>query len=243
MPPKRRDPAAEAEAATQESKRFKKVIDESAEDFLCPITLALPLDPVTAEDGMTYERSAIADWIAKGNGKSPKTNEPMGRRLFPATHVKSMIERLVKSGALTGDKAEAWQKRLADEEEVRKWRVWAEAGDTSAMYMMGLFHIAASHGVKKDEAAAIRWFQRAADAGHAEALFELGDCYCRGVGVGKNASLGFVHITQAAMMGSKYGAEWLHEAFRDGERDLPKDPKQSEFWKNFGRNFVCAKKN
>ena len=67
---------------------------------------------MTALDGHIYERAAIEEWIAKGNGKSPKTNEPMGRKLLPAPHVKSMIERMVKSGALTGDKADAWQERL-----------------------------------------------------------------------------------------------------------------------------------
>ena len=40
-------------------KRFRSAIDESLDEFLCPITHSLPLEPVLAEDGKVYERSAI----------------------------------------------------------------------------------------------------------------------------------------------------------------------------------------
>ena len=39
-------------------KRYKQAIDGMAEEFVCPITQELPVDPVTAEDGRVYERSA-----------------------------------------------------------------------------------------------------------------------------------------------------------------------------------------
>ncbi|CAF0780593.1 unnamed protein product [Adineta steineri] len=42
--------------------------------LVCPITFALFHDPVVAEDGHTYERSAIIDWIQR-NGTSPLTRE------------------------------------------------------------------------------------------------------------------------------------------------------------------------
>ena len=102
--------------------RSMEGLPEPPNSIVCPITMALPLDPVTAADGFVYERSAVADWIAKGNGKSPKTNLPMGDALLPAPHVKNMIKRMVESGALSGDKAEAWTPALADQEEVREMR-------------------------------------------------------------------------------------------------------------------------
>ena len=42
-------------------------------DWLCPITLSVMRDPVIAEDGHSYERSAITEWF-QHNNTSPKTN-------------------------------------------------------------------------------------------------------------------------------------------------------------------------
>jgi hypothetical protein len=41
----------------------------------CPITLELFVDPVLADDGHTYERSAIIEWIKYHNGTSPMTRQ------------------------------------------------------------------------------------------------------------------------------------------------------------------------
>ena len=119
MAPKR---AARAQADEQ-CKRYRKSVDEAVEEFVCPITTELPIDPVTAEDGRVYERSAIAEWIARpGVLKSPMTKEVMGPRLFPAKQVRNVIEQMVRTGAISGPLADAWSKKLAEEEEVRKMR-------------------------------------------------------------------------------------------------------------------------
>ena len=55
MPAKR----AAADAATaEEAKRYKSAIDAIADEFVCPITQELPLDPVTADDGRIYAQAA-----------------------------------------------------------------------------------------------------------------------------------------------------------------------------------------
>ena len=56
MPPKRA--AEESQEETQASKRYRQAIDDVAEEYVCPITAELPVDPVTAEDGRCYERHA-----------------------------------------------------------------------------------------------------------------------------------------------------------------------------------------
>lgn len=43
----------------------------------CPITLELFVDPVLAEDGHTYERAAIVEWIKHHHGTSPLTRQPL----------------------------------------------------------------------------------------------------------------------------------------------------------------------
>ena len=85
MPPRKRAATA-ATATKEEHKRFRSAIDEMAEELVCPITQELPVDPVTAEDGRVYERSAIEAHIRGRSAealKSPITNEPMGPRLLP----------------------------------------------------------------------------------------------------------------------------------------------------------------
>jgi Mg-chelatase subunit ChlD len=49
--------------------------------FICPITQVTMTDPVIAQDGHTYERSAIKEWL-KNNDKSPMTREKMGKTLI-----------------------------------------------------------------------------------------------------------------------------------------------------------------
>ena len=44
---------------TEQCKRFRSAIDKSINEFICPITQELPIDPVIAEDGNVYERVAI----------------------------------------------------------------------------------------------------------------------------------------------------------------------------------------
>jgi len=125
MPPKRaaQDALAETEAVV---KRYRQAIDDVADEYVCPITAELPIDPVTAEDGRCYERHAIEEWFAKapnqfqGQVKSPVTNAPMGKRLVPAVQVRNTLKRLVASGAISGSKADAWKKAMAEEAE--RWK-------------------------------------------------------------------------------------------------------------------------
>ena len=62
MPLKR----AREEEATEQLKRTKSAVDEAFAELVCPITQSLPIDPVTAEDGRIYERSAIQGTLARG---------------------------------------------------------------------------------------------------------------------------------------------------------------------------------
>jgi serine/threonine protein kinase len=49
---------------------------DKLQNLVCPITFSFFVDPVVAEDGHTYERKAITDWIQR-NGTSPLTRKPI----------------------------------------------------------------------------------------------------------------------------------------------------------------------
>jgi len=63
------------------------------EEFICPITQAIMVDPVLGSDGRTYEHSAITEWL-RTHTTSPITREPMtAASLTPNYALRSMIER------------------------------------------------------------------------------------------------------------------------------------------------------
>ena len=64
VPAKRAAPE-ETQAETQTEKRYLQTIDEVAEEYMCPITFELPIDPVIAEDDRCYERCAIEEWFER----------------------------------------------------------------------------------------------------------------------------------------------------------------------------------
>ena len=230
-------------------KKHKVALNAIAEEFLCPITQALPVQPVMAEDCKIYERDAILDWFAEkaGAATSPSTGAAMGTKLLPAVQARNTIESLIQSGAIEGELAEAWQEasaeKRADETLVKEWRAKAEGGDGDAMWRLGECYKFGLFGVAVDEAQACAWFERSAAARDPKGLASFGDCLLR-AGVRKwvgaqfpvrssafqDIALGLMNMTQAAELGSDFGAYALGEAFFFGNYGLPKDPVRARFW-------------
>ena len=64
--------------------------------LLCPITRVPFVDPVIADDGRTYERSAIEHWFSMGHHTSPLTAVAISTRLIPNRSLKDEVERLLE---------------------------------------------------------------------------------------------------------------------------------------------------
>ena len=233
MPPKR--PASEDTHAEtlQACKRYRQAIDDVAEEYVCPITAELPIDPVTAEDGRCYERCAIEEWFSRQpepQVKSPVTNEPMGRRLLPAVQVRNTLKRLVESGAISGSKADAWKKAMAEEAEVAAIRAKAEGGDATAMRRLGFAYHDGKRGLKRDREQAFTWFKRAADLKDVSAVAACGLAYLYGEGVKRNQVRGAAMLGEAAGMGSDVACGVLGMANSDGKYGFDKDPQEASRW-------------
>lgn len=70
------------------------------EDFLCPITQELMIDPVATADGQIYERRAIEQWLEKSD-KSPLTNLPLKNKdLIAIPFVKNQIQSFFKNAQI-----------------------------------------------------------------------------------------------------------------------------------------------
>ena len=200
------------DAASSMASKYRESLDGAANEFLCPITQELPVEPVTAMDGKVYERWAIEDWFRQGNGNSPMTNQPMSRQLLPATHVRNSLELMVKSGALTGEKVDAWQKKLKDEQSIAKLLEKAQAGDVRSMERLG-----DKLDMQEKYADALAWFQRGADAGSMACLTMLGRYHVYGLGGGeRQLALGVVMVTEAATNGNEHACWLLGYWFKNG---------------------------
>jgi TPR repeat protein len=225
MPPKRGRSAA-LEDETAQLRRHKSAFEEAMNEFLCPITFSLPVDPVTAEDGNVYERSAIEEWL-KQQRKSPVTNLAMGTRLQPALRVKNMIRTMVASGALTGDKVDAWKLKLEEEEVVAEVLREAEAGDGKAMWVLGVWYELGENGLAEDKAKAFEWYEKSHEAGDATGACFLASCYLYGDGVPKCLARASTLMSQAAERGSKAACCNLGLAYAKGDWGFPKDEKMA----------------
>jgi U-box domain len=222
MPPKRDRSAAEAEDETVQLRRHKSATEEAFAELVCPITFSLPVDPVTAEDGNVYERSAIKEWL-KHKHKSPVTNLAMGVKLLPALRVKNMIRAMVASGALTGDKVDAWKLKLEEEEEVAETLRKAEAGDAAAMYDLGLWFGHGLKGLAKDLAKVLEWYKKSHEAGNASGTGGFALCYLLAYGVPKCFARGATLLSEAAARGSKDACYILGFVYAKGLAGFPKD--------------------
>ncbi|GMI47001.1 hypothetical protein TrCOL_g11130 [Triparma columacea] len=215
------------------SRRISGVVDSIADNWLCPITLELPIDPVMAEDGKIYERSAIEQWL-RTKRTSPSTNNPMEGRLFPAPQAKSTIEALVKSGAVSDDKAKAWKTKLENEEKVKKWREAllqaAEGGDANAMRQLGTSYSYGLNGLPIDKKQAREWLKRGAELGNVACMGVYGVYLLRGIGGDVVTALGMFYISRAAQGGCCLSYLQLGRGFAKGSYGLPQDTAQARIW-------------
>ncbi|KAG7355153.1 U-box domain containing protein [Nitzschia inconspicua] len=76
------------------SSSSEDVVDDVPEEFLCPLTLCVMKDPVVSKDGISYDRTAIVKWLAKGNQSCPLTRQPMTlSSLAPDNRLRKCIQQ------------------------------------------------------------------------------------------------------------------------------------------------------
>lgn len=82
-------------------------------EFCCPITTDIMHDPVVAEDGFTYERSAIERWMVQGNMTSPMTKEDFSphRLPYPNFILKQLITEFVSESSNIRNESDSGQSR------------------------------------------------------------------------------------------------------------------------------------
>eukprot|EP01090_Pellita_catalonica_P018752 TRINITY_DN6156_c0_g1_i1.p1 TRINITY_DN6156_c0_g1~~TRINITY_DN6156_c0_g1_i1.p1 ORF type:complete len:750 (+),score=175.71 TRINITY_DN6156_c0_g1_i1:2062-4311(+) len=116
----------ESEEKIEEQKKADAE-QEIPEEFCCPITQDIMTDPVIAEDGHTYERKSIKEWVDK-HGTSPMTREKISKDILIVNRVlRSQIETF-QEGLPEGEKPKKSGRKTAS---IQKVAAGSENTDTS----------------------------------------------------------------------------------------------------------------
>jgi hypothetical protein len=83
---------------------------DAPEDFVCPLTHELLIDPVVAACGYSYQRKSFEEWVAKCRAKglqltSPKTGARMEGHMVTNRLLKHQVEDYIEA------RREAWRQR------------------------------------------------------------------------------------------------------------------------------------
>jgi len=245
MPSTRTKRAREGEGGREQADAAPRneAIEDLIESWTCPITYALLFDPVEAEDGRLYERAAIEEYLERKADqvmvKSPITNEDMGKRLVPATHVKNAIASLVEAGQVDAETTAVWKQARANLAQVTALRAKAERGDPHAMGRLGFSYRDGTRGLRKDPVEAFKWFKMAADRNDPPAATSCGVAYINGAGVARNHTRGICMITVAATLGSEHACSVLGWANECGHHGFDKDAEEATRWYKKMQEVPC----
>ncbi|KAG7355176.1 U-box domain containing protein [Nitzschia inconspicua] len=84
----------ETDNSDDNSSLSEDVVDDIPEEFICPLTLCVMKDPVVSKDGINYNRTAIVQWLAKGNHSCPLTRQSMKlSSLAPDNRLRKCIQQ------------------------------------------------------------------------------------------------------------------------------------------------------
>jgi TPR repeat protein len=136
---------------------------------------------------------------------------------------------MVRSGAISGDKANAWKKKLADENRVASSRILADKGDVGAMWFLYRCYNDGTHGISKDDALAFKWCQRAAALDHTKAQVRCGHRYVQGKGTVQNIARGMYMIGRASER-SAYACFLLGSGHQKKSLGLDQDYAEATKW-------------
>ena len=217
------------------------------DEHTCAISQEIPIDPVLASDGMTYERDSIEAHIEQFEGSdratSPLTREEISKKLKPNRNVRHLCDLLIKGGYWVGEKAETWlaRKRAIEENEaiVKQMEKTAMDGDSDTAYRLGQAHALGTHGLRKDDKQAYKWYKVAAENGDAFGACAIGLAHVHGDhGFEKNPVLGMAWVQTGAVLGSECACYEVGNAYRRGLRGYPMNLAEAAKW--FRRMPECA---
>jgi hypothetical protein len=233
--PQPSSPSALIDAAVAEELANKRLREQTAsfsEEFICSITHELMVDPVLAQDGNTYERSAILEWL-ETNNKSPLNPSQIldPDRLLSNRAVLLCIEKLVLSSTVNEGLCKEWRARkkkfdlekaqqLFDEGKVLEA---AKLGLPEAQGKMAGNYFLGEDGFEKDLDKCFEFAKQAAEERDERGQFLLGYAYINGEGAEKDFVAALKWFGLTAEQGSLASMYYIGYIYRAGGFGVPQD--------------------
>lgn len=241
-----------SKSSTSKSSSSSEAVEN---EYVCPITHELFIDPVTAEDGRVYERAALLRMFEgmtdeRGNDlfgdiRSPITNEDMGQALLAAHQVRSALAALIAAGVIAGERARTWQevmdKREGDRRTVASVKKQCDEGDTASMLILGRLFETGGLGLEVDLTKAYGLYHQAAMEGDAQAACRVGDMSLKGKGVARDADVANKFFFAAALMGSEHACSYMGNVLSKGINGYELDEGSAVVW--FKKMRTCKTKD
>eukprot|EP00538_Stauroneis_constricta_P011464 CAMPEP_0119549134 /NCGR_PEP_ID=MMETSP1352-20130426/2905_1 /TAXON_ID=265584 /ORGANISM="Stauroneis constricta, Strain CCMP1120" /LENGTH=359 /DNA_ID=CAMNT_0007594605 /DNA_START=150 /DNA_END=1229 /DNA_ORIENTATION=- len=196
-------------------------------------------------DETSYEYAAVS---AKDNEQQQQPHAPSMRKLAEfefdqqLTATMNNVETGMSNNAIPqqsqndgdSESATAPQPTRTTPHHAKLGMAWLQAAyeigdDADAAYELALNYEYGKHQVVVDVVAAFEWFQKAANAGHIDAMAELGLCYELGCGVEQDDQLALDWYTKAANEGHVTAKFSVAEAFEEA-RGVPQSDEEACLW-------------
>ncbi|CAK9859856.1 unnamed protein product [Sphagnum jensenii] len=134
----------------------REVSTSPPDEFRCPISLDLMIDPVIVASGQTYDRSSIARWIDAGHLTCPKSGQNLPHiTLTPNYVLRSLISRWCEEHDIPFDKQDKGGKKGGSMEHIATTKAALEATKMTATFLVGKL-MTGSPEVKKQAAYELR---------------------------------------------------------------------------------------
>jgi len=175
----------------------QKISPTLIDHLKCPITLELMVDPVTAEDGYTYERTAIETWLKRHPSSPLNPGKTIHvTNLVASRVIKQCIETVIESGVVDRKlyddwkekKREIYSQKLFEEGSIMEA---AKMGFAKAQGEVAEWFFAGTNGMKRDRDKWFEWATKAANGNDKNGQFQLANTYsyASGWGFDKDLSL------------------------------------------------------
>ncbi len=175
--------------------------------FVCPLTRKRMHDPVLCEDGVTYERWAILDWLNSHDFFPVSQQRAVSFAITFHHERKEQINLWVETQTrrepalfshFVKERAEylydvgKYYERLASDEfddsphldtAFQYFAYAAARGHAGALFCIGQYYYYAYGKLQKNDEKAFAYFQKSAEKGNIGAMFQLAVFYGKGIGI------------------------------------------------------------
>ena len=135
------------------------------------------------------------------------------------------------------DEASKWQNKA-----VTAWRENANAGNTAAMVRLAELY-KEGDVVELDKEEAVKWYRKAAEAGDANAQFNLATCLHKGEGVEQDDEESAKWMLKSAEQGTDRGCQWVMGRYYEDGTGVEKSMTEAVKWfeRSAKKGFSLAK--